>query len=446
MKHAALPDGVSREGLLEWFRQGRERSAQLFEIPHEGAYYERPIPLRNPIVFYEGHLPAFTINTLVKLALNRRGISEDYEVLFARGIDPESEHAAGNGASLWPSRAEVRAYAAQADSIIERALREDDIDCDDVPQLRGGEAALAILEHEQMHQETLLYMFHNMPHEKKRPRPAFNAKTAPQTDGSSGNEFIPIPRGMATLGAEREAIGFGWDNEFRSHAVDVEEFAIQRHNVTNAEFMDFVQRGGYQNESLWSDEAWQWLRSTGKTHPHFWLLRDGGWYWRGMFELIALPATWPVYVSHAEAEAFARWRGMRLPTEAEYHRAAFGTPAGRERDFPWGNDMADSSRGNFNFAHWDPLPVGSFPAGASAWGVEDLVGNGWEWTSTPFDGFPGFEPMASYPVYSNDFFDGQHYVLKGASPATARHLIRRSFRNWFRPTYPYVYATFRCVA
>ncbi len=162
-----------------------------------------------------------------------------------------------------------------------------------------------------------------------------------------------------------------------------------------------------------------------------------------MFENIELPLSWPVYVSHEEAAAFARWRGRRLPTEAEYHRAAFGTPEGGERQFPWGDAAPDASRGNFDFASWEPVPAGARPHGASAWGVQDLVGNGWEWTSTVFGPFPGFEPMASYPEYSADFFDGQHYVMKGASPATARELVRRSFRNWFRPNYPYVYAKFR---
>jgi gamma-glutamyl hercynylcysteine S-oxide synthase len=445
MKHAALP-AVSREVLLAWYREGRKNSAQLFEIPNEASYFDRPIGLRNPIVFYEGHIPAFAINTLIKLALKRSGINGDYEMLFERGIDPESEKSVRSAAAQWPSRAEVRAYGAAADEIIERAFLEDDLEVDGVPQLRGGEAALAILEHEQMHQETLLYMFHNMPYEKKRARPALKASAVAGSTNSSGNEFIPVPRGVTTLGADRETVGFAWDNEFRAHVVEVEKFAIQRHNVTNAEFMDFVERGGYRNQSLWSREGWHWLQTSAVTHPHFWSMRDDRWFWRGMFELIPLPPKWPVYVTHAEADAFARWRGMRLPTEAEYHRAAFGTPAGRERLFPWGDDLPDSSRGNFDFIRWDPLPVGSFPAGASAWGVEDLIGNGWEWTSTPFDGFPGFEPMASYPVYSSDFFDRQHYVMKGASPSTARELVRRSFRNWFRPTYPYVYATFRCVA
>ena len=158
-----------------------------------------------------------------------------------------------------------------------------------------------------------------------------------------------------------------------------------------------------------------------------------------------LPMAWPVYVSHAEASAFARWKGRRLPSEAEFHRAAFGTPDGRERTYPWGEEPPDSSRGNFDFENADPIPAGSCPRGASAWGVQDLVGNGWEWTSTVFAGFSGFAPSPAYPGYSVDFFDGRHYVMKGASHATALPLLRRSWRNWFQPHYPYPYVGFRLV-
>jgi gamma-glutamyl hercynylcysteine S-oxide synthase len=164
-----------------------------------------------------------------------------------------------------------------------------------------------------------------------------------------------------------------------------------------------------------------------------------------MFEQIPLPLAWPVYVSQAEAAAFARWRGCRLPTEAEFQRAAYGTREEQSRRYPWGEMSPGPRHGVFDFTSWDPAPAGSHPDGASAWGVEDLVGNGWEWTSTVFAPFPGFAPMPSYPEYSADFFDGKHYVMKGASPATARELLRPSLRNWFRPRYPYVYATFRCV-
>jgi formylglycine-generating enzyme required for sulfatase activity len=152
-----------------------------------------------------------------------------------------------------------------------------------------------------------------------------------------------------------------------------------------------------------------------------------------------------VYVSHAEAAAFARWRGSRLPTEAEYQLAAFAAPDGTWRRHPWGALPPDARHGVFDFSSWDPQPAGSHPDGASAWGVADLVGNGWEWTSSRFEPFPGFQPIPSYPEYSADFFDREHVVMKGASPATAAELLRPSFRNWFRSRYPFVYATFRCA-
>jgi ergothioneine biosynthesis protein EgtB len=445
VKHAAFPRGITREDLTHWYRAGRERSKAVFSIPTESAYYDRPIDLRNPIVFYEGHLPAFAVNTLLKLALNGNGINDDYEILFARGIDPDSVDAMKNPTDVWPKRDQIIAYGRTADAMIEDALRYAVIEDESVPQLRRGEAALAILEHEQMHQETLLYMFHNLPYERKVKRAPLSVGQAPSPDRTSPTpDKVLIPAGVVTLGADRDDIGFGWDNEFPSLRVEVPEFEIDRYNVTNGEFMEFINAGGYSDPSLWSAIGWKWISTTGTKHPHFWIGKNGGWSWRGMFALIPLPKDWPVYVSYAEAEAFARWRGARVPTEAEYHRAAFGTPSGEERLHPWGDELPDATRGNFGFTHWDPVPVGSYPDGASAWGVHDLVGNGWEWTSTPFAGFPGFEPMPSYPVYSSDFFDGEHFVMKGASPGTAPQLIRRSFRNWFRGTYPYVYAKFRC--
>ena len=168
--------------------------------------------------------------------------------------------------------------------------------------------------------------------------------------------------------------------------------------------------------------------------------------YRTMFGEIRLPLEWPVYVSHAEASAYANWLGRKLPSEPEFHRAAYGTPGGRdERCYPWGNEALSAEHGNFDFQRWEPLPVGSKPKGASAFGVHDLVGNGWEWTRTQFAPFKGFAPREFYAGYSADFFDGKHYVMKGGSPRTAACMLRRSFRNWFQPHYPYVYATFRCV-
>jgi ergothioneine biosynthesis protein EgtB len=293
-----------------------------------------------------------------------------------------------------------------------------------------------------MHQETLLYMWHRLPFEWKRRPEGY----VPRVDGDVPSaEWISVPAGRATLGVDRGTIPFGWDNEHPAHRETVDGFSIERHDVTNAAFLEFIDAGGYDAERWWRAEDWEWIRRDGVRHPLFWESVDGGWYWRGMFQRVPLPPAWPVYVSHAEASAYAKWRGARLLTEAEFQRAAFGTPQGDERPHPWGDADPSPSEGVFDFVAWDPEPAGTHPDGRSAWGVDDLVGNGWEWTSTIFAAFKGFEPMPSYPEYSADFFDGDHFVMKGASPVTARELIRPTFRNWFRPRYPYVYATFRCA-
>ncbi|MGH9400160.1 MAG: SUMF1/EgtB/PvdO family nonheme iron enzyme [Thermoanaerobaculia bacterium] len=440
----ATATALDRSALCDWFLRNRRRSRAIFDSVRPEAYGDRPIALRNPICFYEGHLPAFTVNTLIKRGLGRAGVDAGFEVLFERGIDPEDEAAVAGGAGGWPAREAILAYGDAADRLVFDALASADIESKENPVLARGLAAWTILEHEPMHQETLDYMWRRLPYEKKV-RPA--GAPRPVVGGDPPRrQTVRIPAGPATLGASVEDIPFGWDIEFAQHAVDVPPFTIDVHSVTNGDFLEFVEAGGYGREDLWSDEGWLWRREHGVAHPVFWERHGGAWLWRGQWEPLALPLSWPVWVSHAEASAYARFRGRRLPTEAQYHRAAFGSPEGLERRFPWGDAPPDAKRGNFGFRHTEPSPAGSHPAGASAWGVHDLVGNGWEWTSTVFAPFPGFAPMPSYPQYSVDFFDGKHWVLKGASPLTAVELIRSSVRNWFRGNYPYVYAKFRCVS
>lgn len=391
-------------------------------------------------MFYEGHLPAFTFNTLVKKALGRPSIDPELEQLFARGIDPH-EHSAAGAAMSWPSRERVRAFGDEVDRQVLEVLEHVDLDRPGHPLLDRAEAVFTVLEHEAMHQETLLYIWHRVPVDQKRKPARIQVVTEP---AAPRQEWIRVPAGLATLGANRQDIPFGWDNELPETLVHVDAFEIDRHDTTNAAFLEFVDAGGYQDARWWSAEDSAWLQRDDITHPLFWERQGDAWFWRAMFDRIPLPLSWPVYVSWAEASAFAKWRGARLMTEPEFQRAASGSPAG-DRRYPWGDAPPSDRHGIFDFSSWDPEPVGSHPDGASAWGVDDLVGNGWEWTSTPFAPFSGFRPMASYPEYSADFFDGDHFVLKGASSATARELIRPTFRNWFRPRYPYVYATFRCI-
>ncbi|HEY5256940.1 MAG TPA: SUMF1/EgtB/PvdO family nonheme iron enzyme [Candidatus Baltobacteraceae bacterium] len=407
--------------LGSWYRRNRARSERIFGLIDEDALHDRPIPLRHPFVFYQGHLPAFSYRTLNERALGQAPIDAALEKLFERGIDPRSQTQAERlQPQTWPSPQEIAEFGQRCDERVLDALANARLDDPSVPRLRRGQSAYTILEHEQMHHETLLYLIHQLPYDRKTQVKQVHLDTTPPR-----NDLVMIPAGRVTLGARPDEIPFGWDNEFGASTVNLPSFAIQRFPVTNGDWLAFVRAGG--------------------AAAPFWRERDGRWFLQAAFEELPLPLSWPVYVSHDAAAAYAAWAGMALPSEAQYHRAAFGAPDGSERAFPWGDDQADAGHGNFDFARFDPEPVDAHPDGASAWGVHDLVGNGWEWTSTPFGPHLGFEPMASYPQYSADFFDGKHFVMKGASPVTAREMIRPSFRNWFYGDYPYAYTKFRYV-
>ena len=450
-----------------WYQRNRQRSRELFDLLDPAVYYTRPIALRNPIVFYEGHLPAFSVISFLKRGLGQPGVDERLESLFARGIDPDSVDAAlpRSGADTrWPARSEVLEYGRAADAAVMKGLEDPAFDPSGTDPVAAAhrEAAFTALEHEAMHQETLLYMWRRLPYEHKRKPANVRYDTAAPPPRHA---VVFIPAGEVTLGASRDRLAFGWDNEFEEVTTEVGPFDIDVHSVTNADFLAFLADDGYERRELWGEADWEWRVAEDVRHPAFWGMRDGQPFWRGMFEDIPLPHAWPVYVSQAEAAAYARWKGRRLPTEAEYHRAAFGGPgagnpetaaagdsgsSGPSAGPPWPasapGTVPDMTAGNLGFECWEPVPAGSRPAAASRWGVHDLVGNGWEWTSSIFAPFPGFRPMASYPEYSVEFFDGRHYVLKGGSPGTARELVRPSLRNWFRPNYPYVYAKFRTVS
>src|SRR5438270_994055 len=276
MRHAAFPEGLTRDQLVDWYRDGRRITHELFTIPKADAYYDRPIPLRNPIVFYEGHIPAFAVNTLIKLALKHEGINGHFETVFARGIDPEDEHAAKTPTDFWPPRGDILAYGREADDLILRALCDGPIDDGAVPQRINGEAAIAIAEHEQMHQETLLYLFHELAYEKKNPIAPLRRSGA-VSPRDIVKDMVRIPAGEATLGGSSDE--FGWDNEFPRTRVDVAAFSIDRHDVTNSDYLEFVD-------------------ATNANPPHFWMKQDGAWQRRGLFELQPLPLDAPVYVTH----------------------------------------------------------------------------------------------------------------------------------------------------
>ncbi len=419
----------------------RERTDDLFRLVRPEALHDRPIPERHRILFYIGHLEAFDWNLIGGHVLGLESPHAALDRLFAFGIDPVGGHLPTDRPEDWPRLDEVHGYAKRTRSAIDAALAAPA--APGTPLLDDGAALNVAIEHRLMHAETLAYMLHQLAFDRKR----IDAIAAPAAAAVSPEpkSMIEIPAGTALLGLRRDSGIFGWDNEYEAHQVDVPAFAIDAAKVTNGEFLEFVTSGGYEEAALWSESDRAWIRDSARKHPSFWVARGGSFSYRAMGGEVPLPLAAPVYVSHAEAAAYARWCGKRLPTEAQWHRATFGTPEGAERPYPWGADSPSSRFGNFDFHSWDPLPAASFAAGASAWGVRDLVGNGWEWTRTVFGPWPGFTPFAFYPGYSADFFDDKHFVMKGGSPRTAACLLRRSFRNWFQAHYGFAYAGFRCV-
>jgi iron(II)-dependent oxidoreductase len=406
-----LKNPVTRPvSLRKALQQARRRTDDLFKLVQPESLYDRPIPERHRMVFYLGHLEAFDWNLIGAGALATTAIHPEWDRLFAFGIDPPQGQLPSDQASDWPSLEEIYGYNRKVRQKLDSVL-------DEAPE----NVIHVAVEHRLMHAETFSYIMHNLSPDKKTGLSPFS----PVEEAVPVHRMIEIPAGSVMLGRERQE-GFGWDNEFAGHTVYVPSFAIDKYKITNGQYLEFVRAGA--------------------TAPHLWEQHSGRWWLRTMFQEIPLPLNWPVYCTYSEAEAYARWVGKSLPSEAQFHRAAYGTPSGcEESQYPWGNTLPDASRGNFDFARWDPISVSASPEGDSAFGVSQLVGNGWEWTSTVFHPFPGFEPFSFYPGYSAPFFGGGHYVLKGGSALTAASLLRRSFRNWFRPDYRYLYAGFRCV-
>lgn len=436
LKHSTPPDLLSR------LAGSRAITDKLFEVPLQAALYDRPIPERHRIVFYIGHLEAFDWNLLGTYAFEAKAFHPEFDKLFAFGIDPVDGGLPSDQPSDWPTLEEVHRYNQRVREGLDSRLKGESLAGDGGALTQTAVYLNVAIEHRLMHAETLAYMLHQLPLDRK-------SKQAPASTPAPPVEtrrMLEIPSGTVTLGLPRNGSAFGWDNEFELHTVEVPAFAIDEYKVTNGEFLKFLHEGGYENKNLWADADWEWIRHEGIRHPQFWVRRGNEWNYRTMFAEIPLPLDWPVYVSQAEAAAYARWAGKQLPSEAQFHRAAYGTSKGKEIAYPWGGGDPDKSRGNFDFYTWDPTPVQAHTGGRSQFGVAGLVGNGWEWTSTVFQPFAGFEPFPFYKGYSANFFDGKHYVMKGGSPRTAACMLRRSFRNWFQSHYQYVYSGFRCVS
>ena len=429
---------TSHELAIRLFHARRQSDA-LFNLVRSDFLYERPIPQRHRIVFYIGHLEAFDWNLLGDRVFGLNRAQPELDRLFAFGIDPVDGGLPADVPADWPSLRQVHDYVGRSRAALDEKLTAGD-QAWDSPACDGFSLRTLLhvaIEHRLMHLETLAYMLHQLPLDQKIPQADPPAPSA----AAVTKNLLRVPAGSVTLGLPRESDTFGWDNEFAAHTVEVDAFEIDPYKVTNRQYLEFLEAGGYETRAFWSEQDWGWKAQTGISHPVFWRQDGKEWFYRTMFDEVRLPLDWPVYVSHAEAQAYARWAGKSLPTEAEWQRAAYGTPLDLDSQ-PDRNSRA----GNFDFRRWNPVSVNAFSPDPSAFGAHGMVGNGWEWTSTIFDRFPGFEPFPFYRGYSADFFDGKHFVMKGGSARTAACMLRPSFRNWFQPHYQYVYSGFRCVS
>jgi gamma-glutamyl hercynylcysteine S-oxide synthase len=421
-------------------------SDALFDIVRADSLYERPIPERHRIVFYIGHLEAFDWNLLYERVLGLKSFQSAFDHLFAFGIDPVGGGLPNDQPSDWPSLDQVKKYvsdvrAALDENLENRLVESSSRTYDGFPLSTLLNVAI---EHRLMHVETLSYMLHQLPLDRK----IRQAEMQDRVVSPVAPRMLKVPAGSVTLGLSRSSGQFGWDNEFEQQTVEVSAFEIDEFKVTNRQFAEFIAAGGYDTPAFWSGEDWEWKTARQIAHPVFWKRADNSvpdalWLYRTMFNEIPLPMEWPVYVSMAEAKAYARWAGKSLPTEAEWQQAAVGASTDESKESATSSVVFREAELDPN--RWNPSPVNTSTTDESTFGVRDMFGNGWEWTSTPFSAFSGFEPFPFYRGYSADFFDGKHFVMKGGSPRTATCMLRPTFRNWFQAHYQYAYAGFRCV-
>jgi iron(II)-dependent oxidoreductase len=425
------------------FAATRAETLALFDLADERDLHQSPGFGFRPIIWHLAHIGVFEGYWLLQKLAGEPALDERYERIFDPIRTPREE------SKELPTRRALEAYLTRVRARVLRQLDRLDFATDE--PLRGDAYVYQlVLEHERQHQETLAYLLHLLaPAQKTRPPSAQIIGLALPVQPPA-RAMIEVAAGECIVGAPWPV--FVYDNELPAHTVYVDAFKLDRLLTTNEEFAHFISEGGYGRREWWSAEGWQWREKEDWQCPLYWT-RAGvdangrGWRARTMFAEGALALDHPVTgISWYEAEAYARFRGKRLPTEAEWERAAAWDETNScKRLFAWGDDAPSPARCNFDFQYWGTTPVGIFPAGASAVGCLDMNGNVWEWTADAFAGFPGFTAYP-YPEYSEVWFDGDHRVLKGGSWATRASILRTSFRNFFRRHFRIAFAGLRCAA
>ena len=422
----------------------RRATLALFEMVREEDLRESPGFGFRPVIWHLAHIGVFEAYWLLQKLNGEAAPDPAYERIFDPIKTPREE------SKNLPTRAEMERYLSNVRERVLRHLERSEFKEDDA-MLRDGYLFRLVLEHEEQHQETLAYLLQLLkPSKKTRPQGVEAVGTSPSGDSSSSkapspsSEMVSVAGGSFQMGAIWK--GFAYDNELPPHRVHVPAFKIDRLLATNEEYAEFIAEGGYARREWWSDEGWEHCSREGWKFPLYWMQQNRNWRVQTMFDEGVLAARHPVTgISWYEAEAYARFRGKRLPSEAEWEKAASWDALKETKGrFAWGDERPSESLCNFDNRFWGTTAVGSFPEGASAAGCLDMTGNVWEWTSDAFAGYPGFEPFP-YPEYSEVWFDGDHRVLKGGSWATRASPLRVSFRNFFRRHFRIAFAGIRCA-
>ncbi|GIE89256.1 ergothioneine biosynthesis protein EgtB [Actinoplanes regularis] len=410
----------------------RARTALLTEAVDDDELIRQHSPLMSPLVWDLAHVGNQEELWLVRDVGGRDPVRQDIDHLY-----DAFKHARGDRPALpLLDPAESRKYLTQ---VREKALDVlDRVRIDERPLVAGGFAFGMIVQHEQQHDETMLAT-----HQLRAGGPVLSAPEPPPGNARVRGEVL-VPGGPFTMGTDTDP--WALDNERPAHAVDLPAFLIDAVPVTNAAYASFIDAGGYDDPRWWSSRGWAYRHEAGLTAPLHWIRDGGDWLYRRFGRVSPVRGDEPVvHVCFFEAEAYAKWAGKRLPTEAEWEKAARWDPeTGRSRRYPWGDDPPGPEHANLGQRHLAPAPVGAYPAGASPLGVHQLIGDVWEWTSTVFHGYPGFK-VFPYAEYSEVFFGGDYRVLRGGSFGTDAAACRGTFRNWDHPIRRQIFSGFRCV-
>jgi gamma-glutamyl hercynylcysteine S-oxide synthase len=431
---------VSSNGelLAGWVRDARRRSLELYADLTPEQRLGPLLAIVNPPQWELGHVAWFGEHWVLRTARGQPPISPGDDPLYDSARVPHDDR--------WslPLRGweETRAHLAEVERRVVDGLSGREPTADEDYFVR-----LAVF-HEDMHGEAFLYTRQTLGYAP----PRVTGMSAAPAGGGPLSGDARVPGGRFALGAVEGADPFVFDNEKWAHEVEVAPFSIARAPVTEAEMAGFVDDGGYRREDLWSAEGWRWREREGATCPVYWRRDAGAWQVRAFDRWRPLAPHRPVvHVAWFEAEAYCRWAGRRLPTEAEWEMAAAGEPdgagglvRGRKRRFPWGDQAPTPARANLDLRHDGPLEVGALPDGDSAFGCRQMFGNVWEWTSTDFAPYPGFV-VDPYAEYSAPWF-GDHKVLRGGCYVTRARLLRNTWRNFYQPHRRDVLGGFRTCA